>query len=242
MSQLTQYIIALTNLYGEVHKDKVVEIYNEQNEDQISVDEVEEILTDPPEDIEKAFIHTHKGYFVHEAIMEDNEFEIIMEKKKNKPYYIPQKQELLKYIDEIYFEKTKEYYALLNYMQKNFFDGDEEKAKWLCQDIQGLCKVGGDLPVVMDFLEDRGFIFEGVNQINEALQLVMGFTNNTRIWENNGHTPQEIFEKFEKPNLNPLPDKPFVMDMETREKVGRNDPCPCGSGKKHKKCCLGKDE
>jgi hypothetical protein len=25
-------------------------------------------------------------------------------------------------------------------------------------------------------------------------------------------------------------------------KVGRNDPCPCGSGKKYKKCCLGKDE
>ena len=23
-------------------------------------------------------------------------------------------------------------------------------------------------------------------------------------------------------------------------KVGRNDPCPCGSGKKHKQCCLGK--
>ena len=25
-------------------------------------------------------------------------------------------------------------------------------------------------------------------------------------------------------------------------KVGRNDPCPCGSGKKYKKCCLGKEE
>ena len=25
------------------------------------------------------------------------------------------------------------------------------------------------------------------------------------------------------------------------EKVGRNDPCPCGSGKKYKFCC-GKDE
>ena len=23
-----------------------------------------------------------------------------------------------------------------------------------------------------------------------------------------------------------------------KKKVGRNDPCPCGSGKKHKKCCL----
>ena len=73
-------------------------------------------------------------------------------------------------------------------------------------------------------------------------------TNNIRIWENNGHTPHEIFEKFEKPNLRPLPDKPFefggsnVIDMNTRKKIGRNDPCPCGSGKKYKKCCLGKDE
>ena len=26
------------------------------------------------------------------------------------------------------------------------------------------------------------------------------------------------------------------------EKIGRNSPCPCGSGKKYKKCCLSKDE
>ena len=25
------------------------------------------------------------------------------------------------------------------------------------------------------------------------------------------------------------------------EKIGRNDPCPCGSGKKYKSCCLGKE-
>jgi len=24
-------------------------------------------------------------------------------------------------------------------------------------------------------------------------------------------------------------------------KVGRNDPCPCGSGRKHKRCCIGRD-
>jgi len=26
------------------------------------------------------------------------------------------------------------------------------------------------------------------------------------------------------------------------ESIGRNDPCPCGSGKKYKQCCLAKDE
>jgi len=26
--------------------------------------------------------------------------------------------------------------------------------------------------------------------------------------------------------------------IEKAGKIGRNDPCPCGSGKKYKKCCL----
>ncbi|WP_338164025.1 YchJ family metal-binding protein [Vibrio sp. 10N] len=31
-----------------------------------------------------------------------------------------------------------------------------------------------------------------------------------------------------------IPPKPLTAES---VKVGRNDPCPCGSGKKHKKCC-----
>ena len=32
------------------------------------------------------------------------------------------------------------------------------------------------------------------------------------------------------------------MDTEIRKAPGRNDPCPCGSGKKYKNCHLDKDE
>lgn len=35
---------------------------------------------------------------------------------------------------------------------------------------------------------------------------------------------------------------PGVPYVRPEPKVGRNDPCPCGSGKKYKKCCLGKIE
>lgn len=31
--------------------------------------------------------------------------------------------------------------------------------------------------------------------------------------------------------------KPPVTQPEKQKKVGRNDPCPCGSGKKYKRCC-----
>ncbi|MEP1576197.1 SEC-C metal-binding domain-containing protein [Roseibium album] len=27
-------------------------------------------------------------------------------------------------------------------------------------------------------------------------------------------------------------------DVEFLEKLGRNDPCPCGSGRRYKRCCL----
>jgi preprotein translocase subunit SecA len=34
----------------------------------------------------------------------------------------------------------------------------------------------------------------------------------------------------------PVPDAP-IEQAHREATVGRNDPCPCGSGKKYKKCC-----
>jgi uncharacterized protein YecA (UPF0149 family) len=38
------------------------------------------------------------------------------------------------------------------------------------------------------------------------------------------------------PGLQPPHEKPKPIIGHSKE-VGRNDPCPCGSGKKYKKCC-----
>lgn len=35
---------------------------------------------------------------------------------------------------------------------------------------------------------------------------------------------------------------PVVMPVTPRNHIGRNEPCPCSSGKKYKKCCLQKRE
>ena len=36
----------------------------------------------------------------------------------------------------------------------------------------------------------------------------------------------------------PHPELQKATAIQKTTKVGRNDPCPCGSGKKYKKCCL----
>ena len=59
----------------------------------------------------------------------------------------------------------------------------------------------------------------------------------------------EIFEKndwkykieLEKDKPEDIGDLEILLNWpepkESEKKVGRNDPCPCGSGKKYKKCC-----
>jgi len=41
-------------------------------------------------------------------------------------------------------------------------------------------------------------------------------------------------------SFNKMLDYPQATYRRETPKIGRNDPCPCGSGKKYKKCCLGK--
>ena len=49
-------------------------------------------------------------------------------------------------------------------------------------------------------------------------------------WENNGWSPQELYEQVTGRKM-------FYNEDGTVMKVGADDPCPCGSGKKYRECC-----
>ncbi|NLM89857.1 MAG: preprotein translocase subunit SecA, partial [Candidatus Cloacimonetes bacterium] len=50
---------------------------------------------------------------------------------------------------------------------------------------------------------------------------------------------QQITQNMSAPPQynNPVGEVEKVRPIKVAPKVGRNDPCPCGSGKKYKKCC-----
>jgi uncharacterized protein YecA (UPF0149 family) len=76
-----------------------------------------------------------------------------------------------------------------------------------------------------------------MDMLQALLDQLTRLINNTRQWFLKGYTPAELYER-EKEFLRPLPAKGAdVIDLRTGRKIGRNDPCPCGSGKKFKKCC-----
>ena len=82
---------------------------------------------------------------------------------------------------------------------------------------------------LFEILEANDFV-PGADQIQEILDLWSNLCNTQPVWPNNGWSPVELIEK----DLgHPL----FLNEDGSPRKVGRNDPCPCGSGLKYKKCC-----
>ena len=237
-----KYLQATTNLYGIVPPEKVVEIYNQQNKDKIDLKDLVQYS-----DQSYSFFEYFEGYFAHDALfVGDGLWEVEIE-QSGKPYYVPPKQELLKYTDDTYIEKPPEYWRLYNYIAKNITDAPE-MLEDLMEDIHLTCALDFSIDSAMDEFNRRNIEFESEAQAIETIQLIVGLANNTRTWENRGHTPNEIFNLVEKPALMPLPKDqwPGFDDMAplggigkvASGKIGRNDPCPCGSGKKYKRCCI----
>ena len=63
--------------------------------------------------------------------------------------------------------------------------------------------------------------------------LMMDVNNETRMVELKGHKPNEM-RSSGAAIKNPEKVKP---QQKSEKKIYPNDPCPCGSGKKYKKCC-----
>lgn len=64
-------------------------------------------------------------------------------------------------------------------------------------------------------------------------------------FSDNSDTMENVFDKYlhlDRDMLSSRNDEPTIElhSVRTEPKIGRNDDCPCGSGKKYKKCCLEK--
>ena len=91
-------------------------------------------------------------------------------------------------------------------------------------------QLGSSRPTdVVEAASEMG-VFETSEDVEGAVGRVMAFANALPDWWNNGWPPDALHERvtgrrvFRNPDGAPM-------------KIGRNDPCPCGSGKKYKKCC-----
>ena len=138
--------------------------------------------------------------------------------------------------EENYIESTDEYRAFAQYLMKEF-KLQVLQAADIVGEIYILLQNSGDLSEAADYLSGLG-LMKDTEKEKVLLMLTAAFSNSTRMWRLKGYTPDELSANEEgAKNMGKV--IPFGHH---EQKAGRNDPCPCGSGKKYKKCCLKKDE
>ena len=204
------------------------------------------------------------------AVDDFDSYDELRAEQEDKPFYIPEKELLLKYQDDLYVEETKESLALGTFLR------DKLKLKRADDVLENLLLVARledtdsqEIVWEVERMAGKGCL-GSIEKINEFFQYYYAMYNNTRLASNRGFTPTEMHERMGGsthgiefgPNISrslqtgrmnigelrqgiidsdiPMPWKDSMLnDLERvrQKKPGRNDPCPCGSGKKYKRCC-----
>ena len=237
---LDAYAKAAVNLYGIIRIKDLVEIFNNQNTEQTDADEVFTLLLPG---VIKGYKSPAGGYYcfykdciINYLITENFDFgDNLLQAQNDKTRFIPEKNNLLKYADEYYEEEVQRlnWSKVLEYLLEKF-----DKDKWRrCIEFYDDLKECSQLIGNIDYnrlLQKHDLSFNDEKQIQKFLDLHSNAHNNTRMWINKGHTPAEIIEARKLEYQKNGQDKVVIRE---HKKVAPNGPCPCGSGKKYKKCC-----
>ncbi|MDW0108778.1 plasmid pRiA4b ORF-3 family protein [Sporosarcina aquimarina] len=224
------YIRATTRLYGMVPYARVISLYNTQNEHQITVEELSEFIeaSDVSVSLQEENIFYKDGVLLGSKLIGIDP-DVFVRETIEKPYYEPAKEDVLLLADPGYVEKTPE----LQQLEKLFLEEHIPQIqvdRMLFTFMEGLSKWHANfMEVIGRLMAQAGPLEE--ESVKRIVPVAINVSNAVRLIENRGHTPQEM-SLVERTQVKPLTKDSAVAE----KKVGRNDPCPCGSGKKYKKC------
>ena len=147
----------------------------------------------------------------------------ILESRKYHRPYKPTNEEFNEWLD--YTDDINENLAEFKTIREHFKKYSDKPA---FADFDALCllddlRLGYQHPaaIVERYRQQIGFTRIDMDKITPIISAIMELNNKARLWVNYGNTPIELSSS----------------QATAAPKVGRNDPCPCGSGLKYKKCC-----
>jgi len=163
-------------------------------------------------------------YFVASVYDKNIEFinAILLDKKEN-----DEKRIRIFYVFEEITEwfKDKKSFEAIEEVSKKLINQNEKNAELNALALNMLLLIDGKKHI--EFIREcfvRKIPIDGLylNSL-EDIEIGLGLREKKRV-EENIETKEDRFKR----------------DTPKKNLVGRNDPCPCGSGKKYKKCCIGK--
>lgn len=248
---ILRYFDAFSNLYGIIPMKRAYRIIEKQNPElDLTKEQFAEIVNDINTDQKYYVIWSEEEVYDEDAEETDlfnklliaeyvltfgdsEDYEKLVFEQGDRPFYVPDKDELLKYEDDFYYEKTKHITNLENYLRD---DLGLSNYKGIVEDFAGTLVIDDDEPdrVIAELKRMGAPKFKEFSSKQQAQKFFMLYTNlrnHTRKHTHRGHTPFELDDCYE---VDGIIEDGVLSKVETPSKNGK---CPCGSGKKYKRCC-----
>jgi hypothetical protein len=247
-----RFASAAVNLYGALPISLLTELLEEEYKE-VAVPEVLAILDQA--EIRNEVFCLFEQNVVH-RFFEDEDGEVceeavraLLENRAGRPRYRPSPEEFFQYADPDFTEALDECERLEEAIYE--IVGDAKGLDHLIDDIAFACRVDAPVKDIFSILSDYNVEFRDTRDAEAVTQAIIALKNRSRSWLLFGHSPEELRKtgpkgmgstggRSVKPGSGEASSKIvplFGHSPAESVKTGRNDPCPCGSGKKYKNCC-----
>ncbi len=246
---MDEYLAACVNLYRAIDIATFLSIVNSQTGLGLKRPELESWLKDREAVRGQQLYFTEGGYLLSEEYRTNKkegevvDYHQLLERQGAMSYYIPAKSELLRYADPYYVEKTPSYAAFCRFVNVRLGRPENESAI-IGSHIQLIMRHGAMPKDIFAEMERFGLTEENEELMSDFITVMMDMYNNTRMPETRGFTTAEAQsadpsrqKKIANASEIVTSSMPIVKNRIGGKKIYPNDLCPCGSGKKYKKCC-----
>lgn len=195
--------------WGEEHFDKLISIFEEQG-----------------------MLWKDGNYIVSKYLRNAQEYSELL-RTQNKNYYMPEDEVIAAFALGKMVVKDEAYKKIHKLLTKEIHD--TEQADEMLEEISGyIVQEDWEIPQVMKCLQSWDVQFANEKVKEKFTNALVEWMYGIHRWSECGYSRKEL----QRENL----DSKYIehvnkKNVKSEKKIYPNDPCPCGSGKKYKKCC-----
>lgn len=223
--KLVDYIVALAHVYGVYSIEQLIKVWQTYQTNQLSIEDLMERL--PQIVANQTDIQWNKTVIYDSSFSNEQAAVSCYDKLASRkiPYAMPTEKELAFYADHTIDKQSPHYLNIHHFIQLRGYDQSTQNN--IMAEIDRTVLFGTRLEEAYESLAKKGLLFSKEEDVIVFVQLFQELSNGIRKWSYRGWTPDE---------LNAIQEEATKKIPVKTNKVGRNEPCPCGSGKKYKKC------
>lgn len=217
-SEIIKAIAGMTYYYGVININKVIDILNSVFNSNFELEYIRKVLA-TGEELGYDFVVDEN--LIYHIDVENVENVLELQKLSDKDYYKFDKKALIKAGVQDYIEENKQGEKIKSVLKELFVIDNEILKEEMDSFIIAIKNEMDKEEAIENFLE--AYEIESDEEKEIFIYELTILAENIKRWSLKGYSEDEI-KKEEQRVVNVV-------------KIGRNEPCVCGSGKKYKKCC-----